>query len=270
MRQYIFIAVLLCVVAISYPVGAVVFFDSDFEGGSVEADGWPPVGGNPSQMQVVQQFPLTGAFSLKRTWVDGSGTSQAWIERFYTFTKHVFLRTGFRWEPGFCCSDNGLSKLVALYAVDSMPAFWVYLRNGSNTYEFHPYAPYDRCDIEVFLTGVTASTTGYDQIEVEGLINDPGQSNGLYRVWINGNLVVESLNRQLVGPTPSSTTCFDTRPGEPAKSTAEWGYILNYVQSGVGIAYQDRLAVGDTRIGTVGDPGPDTTPPNPVTGITVE
>ena len=112
---------------------------------------------------------------------------------------------------------------------------------------------------DLFYTGVPVSTSVWQQIEFEWKLNDPGQANGLMRLWIDGVLRIERLNRQWVGPLPTSVGINHTYM-TPSNLTITTAQI--YMQCGLGTMYYDRFAVGDTRIGPIGDaPPPDTTPP---------
>ena len=144
------------------------------------------------------------------------------------------------------------------------PLVWIYNRYG--TYSVVMEGPYDYAGTYVLNSGVTPSQTAWDQIEFEWKLNTPGQSNGLMRLWINGVLRVEQLNKAYIGPTPTSKG----QHGLPNPSNYLIRTAQIYIQSGVGSLYYDRFAVGDARIGLAGSTkSSDTTTPSIPTGVQV-
>ena len=144
------------------------------------------------------------------------------------------------------------------------PLVWIYNRYG--TYSIVMEGPYDYAGTYVLTSGIAPSQTSWDQIEFEWKLNTPGQSNGLMRLWINGVLRAEQLNKAYIGPTPTSKG----KAGLVNPSTYLIRSAQIYIQSGVGSLYYDRFAVGDTRIGLVGSTtSSDTTTPSIPAGVQV-
>ena len=128
-------------------------------------------------------------------------------------------------------------------------------------------APYDTPGTYVLQTSIAPTKGGWDQVEVEWKLNTPGQSNGFLRLWVNGALRAEQLNKAYRGPTPTSK-CGNGSNDCP--STAIYNSIQVYNQCMSGTIDYDRIAVGDTRIGlTSSTPSSDTASPTIPTGVQV-
>ena len=270
------------------PSHAAIFFDSDFEtcavstGNDFPCEGWNDSGlertGIPPNIQsgiaVVQSS--VAAFSGSKGFRgihDGKGTlgvsggntrNQSVVKTLPGGLKHVFGRWAFREAPGFeFCAINGSTKLVRFNG-NGYPKVWLLNYNGS--YVIGAEGPYDSIGgTDLFPTGVRVSTSVWQQIEFEWKLNTPGQANGLMRLWIDGRLVMERLNRQWVGPLPTSTGLHHP---SPTPSNFAIGNIQLYMQCGLGTMYYDRFAAGNTRIGlATGRPSSDTTPPAIPSGV---
>lgn len=258
---------LMFTLTIPGPSHATVFFDTSFEtcavgtGNDFPCEGWDDwtkeaVG----HLQITNSLAFSGTKSVKGTFDNINGSSQQpSLSRSWTKVPQIFARFAHRASSGFKVGSNGQTKMVRFKDSSGYPLVWIYNRYG--TYSVIMEGPYDSAGTYVLTSGVAPSQTSWDQIEFEWKLNTPGQSNGLMRLWINGTLRAEQLNKAYIGPTPTSKGPH----GLPNPS----GYLIRdaqiYIQSGLGSLYYDRFAVGDTRIGlttgtTSGDPTPPTTP----------
>ena len=144
------------------------------------------------------------------------------------------------------------------------PKVWISNREGR--YVVAVEAPYDATGTtDIYSTGVTVSTSAWQQLEFEWKLNTPGQYDGHLRFWIDGVLRVERLNRAWVGPLPTST---GINHSYTTPSTLSLDTMQLYMQCGLGTMYYDRIAMGDTRIGLLpSQPGSDSRPPASPQGL---
>jgi len=253
---------------------ATIFYDEDFE---TDLTAWS-FGGEPNTTVTLStDTALTGSQSLKMVYPNDESGGGTAMFRYYPNQTHIFMRYGVQVAPGFVVGSNRFSK-VMLMGTDwgGFPTFGMELSSTDggfappNGYHVQIYAydcnsPINDPDVVFETTSVNPMDGQWHQMEFEAQLNDPGVANGLFRWWIDGNLIVETLNRQFRGPTPSSTACFDGGTfGTP--STVTYYATEIYRQSGNGTLYLDRVAVGDTRIGLVSGSGtpitPGSVPPN--------
>lgn len=82
-------------------------------------------------------------------------------------------------------------------------------------------------------------------IETHTKMNTPGVANGILEEWMDG--VLRYSNTALLINS--------------ANQNSQHKFVRLYRQHGNGVIYLDELAVGDTRIGCLGAPSTDTTPP---------
>lgn len=266
---------------------ATTWYDTDFEtcavgtGNDFPCENWTDAGlenVNSLRMSTLQAFSGSKAVRLTLNNINGSkpGGNININNNAFTSnvgTTHHFMRFAIRRSAGFQIGTNGLTKLVRL-AQDAgvYPIIWL-LYSGpvggttGLTYKLNIEAPYYVGTGQVF-TNVAPSSNAWDQIEIEWELNTPGQSNGNLRLWVNGALAGSALNKEFVGPTPTSK-CFN------GANTCSSNLLIRtfqlYVQSGVGDIYFDRFAIGNSRIGIVGSAPPqDITPPNPPTNLTAQ
>ena len=230
---------------------AAIFFDSDFElegGNDWAANEWNDFGSAPAPgtfMSMTNEQAFTGARSLTLAYdnINGSTQRPSIYRNMPAGNKHIFVRFAFRLDPAFQLSSNGGTKLIRWRTTDGYPILWIY--NKWNSYAFDMEGPYDRTGNWILYCNRAPSRTSWDQVEIEYKLNDPGVSNGLLRMWVNGTLCVESLNHQFIGPTPTSVGLSGL--SNPSTSTLLTTQV--YLQSGNGKMFYDRLAVGNTRIG---------------------
>ena len=248
------------------------YFDTSFEtcpagtGSSFPCEGWDDFGQEAvGHLEVTTSLAFSGTKSLKGTFdnINGS-TKEPSVSHSWTRVPHIFARFAHRESSGFQVGSNGMTKLVRIKDDYGYPIVWLMHRYGSYTILME--GPYDYAGTYVLASGITPSQTSWDQIEFEWKLNTPGQSNGLMRLWINGTLRAEQLNKAYIGPTSTSKGL----SALPNPSTYLIRTAQIYVQSGLGSLYYDRFAVGDTRIGlTTGTPSSDTNPPTIPTGVGV-
>jgi hypothetical protein len=227
---------------------AAIFFDSDFElgvGDDWAANGWNDFGtANPGHLEITTERALTGTHSVKGTFDNINGSTQRpSIYRSWTRVPHIFARFASRASSGFQIGSNGHTKMMKFKDDAGYPQVWILNKYGAYTIEME--GPYEGPTVISLSSGIAPSQTSWDQIEFELQLNTPGQSNGLMRLWVNGVLRIEQLNKEYIGPTPTSVGA----NGLSNPSTYLIRTVQIYIQSGVGSIYYDRVAVGDTRIG---------------------
>lgn len=263
---------LMLTLTIPAPSHASVFFDTSFEtcpvgtGNDFPCEGWDDWNQEAvGHLQITSSLGFSGTKSIKGTFDNINGSSkQPSVSRSWTRTPHIFARFAHRASSGFKVGSNGQTKMVRFKDSSGYPLVWIYNRYG--TYSIVVEGPYDYAGTYVLTSGIAPSQTSWDQIEFEWKLNTPGQSNGLMRLWINGTLRAEQLNKAYIGTTPTSKG----KSGQLNPST----YLIRdaqiYIQSGLGSLYYDRFAVGDTRIGlTTGTTSSDPTPPTIPAGVQV-
>lgn len=257
---------LMLTLAIPSPSDATTFFDTDFEaGGSFLTNGWDDDGtAGIGHLEISTEQALTGTRSMKGTFTDVGGSSQQpYINHAFPPSAHFFNRFAYRITPGFQFGNNGYTKIMRFKADGGWPIIWLEILHG--VYEITVEGPYlgPNGDNYSLLSGIAPSSTSWDQIEFECLLNTGGQANGVLRLWINGVQRINLTGLQLVGPTPSSVG----QQGLPNPSNLVFNDNQIFIQSGVGSVYLDRVAIGDTRIGTTAGGGgggtADITPPAP-------
>ena len=261
------------------PSQATIFFDDSFEtctvggGASFPCEGWNDFGQEgPGNLEISNEFPLSGSKTLKMTWPDATGGPSIYKSVPLPGT-HIFIRYANRRGSTWAYPTvNGQSKLVIIGNLGYPRSMIV---DQSGTYRIVVECPYrvlgtGGAPIASILwdTGFAPRANQYDQVEMEYKLNQPGQADGLIRVWINNALRLERLNLELRGPTPTSVT--GSSCGQIVPSTYKIQTIQIYRQGGTGVRHVDRFAVGDTRIGLVGSGGlPDSTPPATPAGWTI-
>jgi hypothetical protein len=267
---------LLCTLTIPGPLQAAVYFDSNFEtcavgtGNDFPCEGWNDFGKekivapNHNSIEITNSLAFSGTKSVKGTWVNvNGGIDNPSIFYYFPLSDHLFARFATRQSPGFQMSSNNITKMVRFTSTSGSwyPVISVWLQ--SKKYIIGVEGSWSLGSVN-FTGGPTASSTSWDQVEVECLLNTPGQANGLVRMWVNGVLYIERLNLQLRGPTPTSINS----QGLLNKSTHRFDQAQIFVQNGLGSIYYDRFAVGNTRIGLVsGQTSSDTTPPATPSGV---
>ena len=255
------------------PSHATIFFDTNFEtcpvgtGNDFPCEGWNDFAREfPGFLEMTTERAFTGTKSVKGTFTDINGgvrTPSIW--RSFTPTPHMFARFAFRTSPGFQRGSNGITKMVRFKDDIGYPIVSVWYTYGG--YSISVEGPYDSTGSYLVHSGVAPSQTSWDQVEMEWKLNTPGQANGLVRLWVNGVLRIEHMNRAYIGPTPESRGPHGLL--NPSTLLIRTGQI--YIQSGLGSFYYDRFAVGDTRIGlATSQPSSDTTPPITPAGVHVQ
>jgi hypothetical protein len=264
---------LMVTLTIPSPSHAAIFFDTSFEtcpvgtGNDFPCEGWDDwKSESVGHLEITSSLAFSGTKSIKGTW-DGlvNSTSQPSVSRSWTRHPHIFARFATRASQGFQIAANGTTKMVRFKDDKGYPIVWIYNRYG--TYTIVMEGPYDYAGTYVLSSGIAPSQTSWDQVEFEWKLNTPGQSNGLMRLWVNGVLRAEQLNKAYIGPTSTSIGA----SGQLNPSTLLIRTAQIYIQAGLGQIYYDRFAVGDTRIGLAGSTtGSDTTSPTIPTGVQVQ
>lgn len=263
---------LMLTLTIPAPSHATVFFDTSFDacpvgtGNDFPCEGWDDFNQESvGHLQITNSLAFSGTKSVKGTYDNVNGSTRTpSISHSWTKVPHIFTRFAHRASQGFQVGSNAQTKMVRFKDDAGYPLVWIYNRYG--TYSIVVEGPYDYAGTYVLSSGIAPSQTSWDQIEFEWKLNTPGQSNGLMRLWINGVLRAEQLNKAYIGPTPTSKGVH----GLPNPSSYLIRTAQIYIQSGLGSLYYDRFAVGDTRIGlATSQTSSDTTPPIPPAEIQV-
>ena len=274
---------ILLVVVFAPSVQAEIFFDTSFEtcatgtGNDFPCEGWNDVGQEAAGiLEVSTEQSFSGTKSLKETWTSALQDSPqpSIYNTLVTPQTHLFVRFAHKRMPGWQQAANGNTKL---FIIGNIGYPRTIIGDSFGAYAIHMECPYNvtnasgaKVSVNVLGTGVTPSiapgTNGWDQLEIEILLNTPGQANGLIRFWINGTLRVEQLNKEYRGPTPTS---YGPCTNLPTSSDYLLRTIQIYKQVGVGVRYTDRIAAGNTRIGLINGtpPPPDTQAPTVPTNL---
>ncbi len=200
---------------------------------------------NPGQGSKSLRIPYPGQGFIDRfTGNGGIGTIGAKQDRFN-------LRFLIRADPA-----NLEGKLIYIRAdVSQTPNVNGYLSTLTNTgsalafvlqnsYDtVPPHCTFPPCDTQNLYLNISLSTS-WKEVEWEWIMNTPGVSNGSMRAWETVNEVqvlrFEHTGRQYRGPTV----------GEGSQTYVD--NIRIYSQLGSGFRYLDAIAVGNQRIGSVG------------------
>lgn len=244
------------------------FWDEDFEAG-FPPPGWTytPASNSGQTFSITAAQFLSGTHSLQYNFTgDNLIGDGATLTRDYGSQTHVFWRWVVKLDTLFdTAHDNGFTK-VGFFGGNHYPGILPYFQGGGGlggggVFSMHVEEYFQ----DVFPVGAHDFTPvggnwkdgQWHTFEAEIQQNTPGSANGIYRVWIDGTLQLEQLNRTIVGPTPTSSVPSDLRMT---------GDIL-YCQTGYNHYWLDRVAAGNSaRFGLVGG---DTTPPTiQITGPT--
>ena len=261
---------LMFILAIPGPSNAATFFDIDFESGSsFVANGWNDYGTESyGNLLISTDQALSGTHSVKGVFDNVNGSSQTpQIVKTFPPSTHIFNRFAYRISPGFQIGSNNFTKIMRFRDANGYPIIWLELHGG--VYSVTVEGPYDFHDVYILDSGVAPSSTSWDQVEFEIQLNTPGSSNGAIRMWVNGDLRVEQTGKAYIGPTNSSIG----QSGQLNPANLTFNDQTIYIQSGLGVVYFDRVAVGDTRIGTTTGGGAggttDITPPSTPLGLQI-
>jgi hypothetical protein len=261
---------LMVTLTIPSPSHAAIWFDTSFEtcpvgtGNDFPCEGWDDFKQESvGHLEITSSLGFSGTKSVKGTFDSVNlNTQRPSVSRSWTRTPHIFTRFATRASQGFQICANGHTKMVRYKDDYGYPLVWITNRYGQ--YSVVMEGPYDYNGAYILSSGIAPSQTAWDQVEFEWKLNTPGQSNGLMRLWVNGVLRAEQLNKAYIGPTPTSKG--PTGLSNPSTYLIRSAQI--YIQCGVGNVYYDRVAVGDTRIGlTTGQTSSDTTPPTIPSGV---
>lgn len=238
--------------------------------------------GDPPHMYITNAKAFSGSKSIKLIYDNINGSSQTPTASVHVGSifggnrRHPSMRYVLWHDCPFAVGSNNQSKRVRFRAqsasngsINAYPIFWTY--NVGGNWSIIMEGPYDN-GVKT-LTGPPVRCNNWDQVEMEVSINTPGVSDGFVKLYVNNQLVGQTLNRQLVGPNVNSV---NTALGLPAGggNPSDWQVetMEIFLQSGNGTIYYDRIAYGDTRVGpTTGTPQQpqDTTPPSAPTNVTV-
>lgn len=124
-----------------------------------------------------------------------------------------------------------------------------------------------------FITANFLSNTGYDPVinlntwywvEYYAKKNTPGVADGLFKLWIDGQLVTSHTN------VPYWTSSEGSKYWGIVRMIPVWGGNVGDKKTAADSIWYDDVIVSDTQIGYPGAPVPDTTPPAAPTGLAVQ
>lgn len=261
---------LMLTLTIPGPAHAATFFDTDFEMGSSGCDwaanGWNDFGQAPCSgpMTISTAKAISGTHSLHLNYVTLNNTQSVTAtpsiyRSSWTPATHIFMRFAISVDADFQISPYN-TKLIRIHEGTVYPRPWFSLNSG--TYQMRIEGPFDTPgNVDIMDTGIAPNRGNWDQIEMEWQLNTCGQSNGLMRIWVNGVLRIERVNRAWIGEGAGA-----------GGLVSSCSYLIKglqvYLQNGINDLHYDRIAVGDTRIGLAAShASSDTTPPAAPSGL---
>ena len=230
----------------STPPAAGTEWDDDFET-DFTAWGHPGVTslavGGGGALSISTEQAKTGTKSLKIDYPDS--VDGRFMDRSVVPSTDIWTRFYLRATPGFVWSAV-TTKILALNSFSTPtdePTFWFVTLFGGNTVGFVAEANKDNSGgVNLFQNqgvDIGVSETAWQCYEANIKYNTPGQTNGTIRMWVDGVLRLEYLNREIVGVNPSDSP--------PSDSTITFYRVFK--QQGLGSLYLDRIAHGTARIG---------------------
>ena len=260
--RMILMAVLLT--AVTHQVQAATFFNETFDDGAAAiqsrwAASCPPfLSSGVFALDSSQR--VSGGFSLKEV-VNGltnrtpeflGGT--CFIDKSLPGSSTLYTRWYERTQSGFVYDPSNV-KSVNVGPCCSYPSWWWGHWNGNTTFGAQGQQVNEGNTAPVYDMNIAPLATPGDQwvcVETQITMNTPGISDGVLRIWVDGTLRAEYLNRNF----------------RQAGNNSTFTLFRIYAQHGVGTRWFDDIAAGDTRIGCSGTPPPsDTTPPAVPTGL---
>jgi hypothetical protein len=220
----------------------------DFGNNPTSSTGWTDYGLGHTGFSVVTTNPFSAARCLRMLYPNGG-----FIDRFNGTTNNQFnLRFAIRLDPTWA-TDASNSKIIYLRCDQSpggSPNGVLEMVFGQTNLVFACQGAFDRTDTEIIPMNVTLNDS-WKLIEFQWIFNTPGQANGSMTCWLNDTIVANYTGRQYRGPTPTSTA-YD---GSNCGSNNYLNNIRVYIQGGSGPLFLDKLAAGNSRIGTGGGGG---------------
>jgi hypothetical protein len=128
---------------------------------------------------------------------------------------------------------------------------------GGRVLHFIMQGAYDSGDTENISLNITL-TESWQEIEWQWIMNTPGQANGSMAAWLGTTQVFSQTGREYRGPNPGTVASDGLNNG----SNNHVNNVRLYAQFGQGTIYLDRVATGNTRIGTTGQSPPLTLSPS--------
>jgi len=252
------------------PSQATVFFNETFDDGQAAIQSrWaqscaPFLSSGVFSLDSSQK--VSGGYSLKEV-VNGlttrtpeylSGT--CFIDRSIPNSQTLYTRWYERTQSGFIYDPSNV-KTANVGPCCAYPSWWFGHFNGStdiigagqNVNEGGGAVYYTQNK-----SSANTKTNTWECVETQITMNTPGVANGILRIWVDGALRGEWLNRNF----------------RPAGSNDAFTLFRLYAQHGVGTRWFDDIAAADTRIGcsgTASNPTPTAgTPPAAPNGLIVQ
>ena len=208
-------------------------------------------------MEISSARAFSGTKSLKFTYIGDNPTFTCFIDRLYGGNYETVYSRVYMFLDNFTASNinTKLYTHANTERIGRYPIFWWSLHQSNNTHRMGVEAsPTTNLPFGTFPTGRWVC------METQVTLNTPGVANGIIRSWIDGeprinraDLVLRNATEVVINGTPPNVNT-----NGPSNRLQ---YTRIYRQSGQGVIYWDNFAHGTTRIGCLGMPYADTTPP---------
>ncbi len=262
---------------VSTQAWAEIFWNEDFEGTTAEVESrWSSSCGSNwsthTAISLATDKKVSGSRSM-REYVNGltSRTPEylsetCFMDREYPDTTSIFTRWWEFTEANFQYDPSNVKSIFLGPRTNTWPNFWIGHWQGSLHLEPGGQAvaelnsngvPYEGISYTHNKSPLNTPTEKWICIETQIVLNTMGNSNGLIRLWTDGQLNVEHTGRTFVGPNVSNPN--------GNSGLAKFQLLRIYAQHGVGYRWFDDIAVGNTRIGCGALPLP--TKPKAPTGL---
>lgn len=252
------------------PSQATVFFNETFDDGQAAiqsrwAASCPPFLSS-GVFSLDSSQKVSGGFSMKEV-VNGltnrspeyiGGT--CFIDRSLPGIQTLYIRWYERTLSGFVYDPSNV-KTINVGPCCSYPSWWWGHFNGGSSLDAQGQNINEGGGSPLYVENISSTNTPPDRwvcIETQIKMNTPGIADGILRIWKDGTLHGEYLNRNFRAAGNNST----------------FTLFRIYAQHGVGTRWFDDIAAADTRIGCSGtapNPTPTAgTPPAAPNGLIVQ
>ena len=205
-----------------------IYWTDTFDNLAVWRDPWPGA-------SLSQTFAFDGSNSLKFHYTGLDSGSFA-DRQFGVLTEHVFFR--FYYFASNMAFNSVGTKVIFCGNVSgaTVPNFWLIVQTAAKIFFAWQDTADGTANIRQNITPhVAFANERWYCVEAEAKMNTPGLNDGISRIWIDGQLVLE----------------YTTLRQRAAGNNAGFNSFRLFVQHGVGDTYYDLLSPGDERIGCV-------------------
>lgn len=234
----------------SLPAHASTFFNESFEFADNAAwlapgTGWVSssctVAEHAGIMEISSARSFRGTKSLKFTYIGLNPIKTCFLDRFYTRVSEIYTRRYI-----FLDNFHGTTPPTKQHFIGSSTYvnFWPTLEGTNNVHRLNMQGsalPYS--EQNPIFGSIPSGRWVCSEFRIK--MNTPGVPNGVIEEWMDGVLRF-SRSDMLINS---------------ATHTSSFNMTRLYRQHGNGVIYVDEYAIGTTRIGCLGAPVSDTTPP---------